>query len=898
MKFNFSDDNYVNTEEKLLALDAHLMDGDKPKFGLLAFDTETNGLYFHKNVIIGFSISTDSSSGFYIPLLEWQPDLSSLKSVSIQKKKQEVYQKGYFKDVWSDATYPEDVSGNEYQPPEFIVGLLRSWLETPKVKLIMHNAPFDCNMIKYHFNVDLAQNLFVDTILLKHVLDENTRHGLKETATQWSYKLGFNANEDAKREQLKLGQSIIKNGGTFNSKTKEVWRGDPLMVAKYGASDTALTFGLYEVGMQMFEDQYTPKHVKWFFEDEVMPVCKEVVIPMRYWGVYIDVPYFENLKAETQKEMDRIEDQIQLEIKDLISDFNIGLSMEEAVSEKRLVEKFIELENLEYPTQIIKGEIKKSLAKKPVQAAYAKDPHWVWGYLLGLENIKYSPVKLNEIKTQLYVEAIERRYRFNIRSADHLRWLFCKKLKHDQYKLPQTDSATKDNPIPSMAAEVLEEHFIEHSFVRSLLTFKKLDKLLGTYIFPALELHNNGWLHMDMKQHGTVSGRFSCSGGFNLQTLPKVEELDRCSKCDSKKVKVSNSIKLLASVTCSECGNVKESVLCPSAIKAGFIAPPGQQILNADYQALEPRCFSYMSGDPKLKQVYKDGLDIYSKVYIDMLDHEGKYSAHPDDPNFLKKLNKSARDLFKPVVLGIPYGSRDSQVANLMDLRVKKRVKNYEGEFEEKEFLDVAKGKEYRDLYLETYPKLKEYMELRELEAITKGHVETIIGRRRHFEYAPFIYQLISESGVSVEEFLDARGKDMAGESAMNGRLKRTGLYQFGLKYNIPYHEILEREAWIYIRNLFKNELNNAKNVPIQGLAGHITNRAMLDMTRLMKTHGIEGYVCLQVHDEITVYAEKEKVKQAQGLLKIAMENNQFALQLDVPMEANPIICDNLKDSK
>lgn len=898
MKFVFRDEHYINTIEKLEALDAILMDGETPRFQLMAFDTETNGLLFHKHVVIGFSISTSADVGYYVPLLEWTPNRTTEKQVTIKKKKYMVFKEGHLTDVWTGKTYPENVTPQQYSPPDFIKMFAARWLG-PLVKLLMHNAPFDCNMFLYHFGIDLAPNLFADTILLKHVIDENTRHGLKETASAWKHLLGFSPDDDAKKEQLELGESVIRNGGTFNMKTKHVWRGDGWFVAKYGAADTCLTFGVFGAGMKKMETEYTPQHLEWFFNEEVMPVCREVVIPMRYGGVFTQVSHFEKLKGETQKYMDLLEDQIQKELEPLVPDFSIGLSLEEAVSQKRFVERIIELEQLDYPTQTQKGVTKRSLAKKAVEGAYNGNPHWLWGFILGTEEIKYSEARIREIKAGLYQEVLERRYRFNIRSSDHLRWLFCKKLRHDPRKLPQTKSATPTNPIPSMKAEVLEEFFMQYPFVKQLLLFKRLDKLMGSYILPALELNNNGWLHMDMKQHGTVSGRFACSGGFNLQTLPKVENLEKCPKCESKKVQIEQVIDLVANSKCQDCGHLQEGIICPSAIKAGFVAPPGYKIINADYQALEPRCFAYMSGDPKLKQVYKDGLDIYSKVYIDMMDKDGKYSAHPDAPNFLKKINPDARDLFKPVLLSIPYGSRAPQVANLMNLKIRKKMKNREtGEMEMVEMLDVEQGKYFRDLLLSTYTDLHNYMERMEMQAVSQGFVETKFGRRRHFQYAPFVFRLISGFGVSTEEFLDAKNKDLKFEHAMNGRLRQEGLYKFCSQYGMRYSELMEKECWLYIRNLFKNELNNSKNVPIQGLGGHITNKAMLNAARSFKSRNIDGYLFLQVHDEISSYAIEKSAQDASDLLKIAMEKNEFALQLDVAMEAKPVICTNLKDSK
>ena len=79
--------------------------------------------------------------------------------------------------------------------------------------------------------------------------------------------------------------------------------------------------------------------------------------------------------------------------------------------------------------------------------------------------------------------------------------------------------------------------------------------------------------------------------------------------------------------------------------------------------------------------------------------------------------------------------------------------------------------------------------------------------------------------------------------------------------------KIDELGKWGYIRYLYKNELDNAKNFRIQGLAAHITNRAMLEVTRKMQQEKINGYVVLQVHDEITLMVAKKDSRKGGGII-------------------------------
>ena len=881
----------ADTKEKLELADKYLMDGDKPRVQIRAYDTETNGLHIKRNVIIGFSFSNDSVSGIYVPLLKWVPDTSFQKTRTIDKVKYEVFPNGKFIDVWNVlATYPEDVTPQQYQPPKFILDYVKRW--TKDVQLLMHNAPFDCNMTRSNWDIQLRHNLLCDTLLLKHFIDENTSMGLKDAAELWSDLIGFSAKEEAKKEQAEMGKSVIENGGEFTGRNKHIWRADLEVLGKYGMADTALTFGLFEAGIQQLESQYEPEHFELFFQEEIMPTCREVIIPMIYNGVYIDVPHFEKMKKETKKVLDEYENEIIRLITPHLDGFTLGKSIEEAVSTQAFVKYLIDYEGLDMPMKLDKktGKSKPTIAKTEVKKCYQQEPHFVWGYIMGEEELPYPQAEIDKMKLDIYETREGRRHRFNVRSRDHLRWLLFDKLGHDKKSVPQTKSATVKNPIPSVAADVLKEHFGQYDFVPVMMKYFKLYKLYSSYIIPACELHHNGWLHMNIKQAGTKSGRLAISGGFNLQTLPQVEELENCSKCKSKNVTDTYRVELLAEVTCGDCGHVDSEILCPSAIKKGFIAPPGYKIVNADYSSLEPRCFAFMSNEQPIKDIYFKNLDFYSQIYAQM-----ERLEYVD----LKKAGmKKERNMIKPVALGIPYGAGDGQVANLMGLKTT-RMDKKTGEWVE--VLDIEAGAEKRRRYLDAFPKLEDYMLTCEIEAIEQGFVETIVGRRRHFQWTPWIVQnILRPKGIAYDEFVLWSTRRLNKVDIPELDLWETELVEFSKFRGLSIKQLKEKGNWnwAYVKGLIKNELNNAKNHKIQGLGAHITNAGMLDTTRFYRQNNVDGYVCLQVHDEITCYVKEDQLEEGVKWLQIGMEKNKAALKVDIPMIAEPLIATTLKEAK
>jgi DNA polymerase I-like protein with 3'-5' exonuclease and polymerase domains len=198
-------------------------------------------------------------------------------------------------------------------------------------------------------------------------------------------------------------------------------------------------------------------------------------------------------------------------------------------------------------------------------------------------------------------------------------------------------------------------------------------------------------------------------------------------------------------------------------------------------------------------------------------------------------------------------------------------------------------------------------MEIADHNAVTLGYVETILGRRRHLPFAKKINDVLSANGIDWQELAHAqpwmlrKGKEVIIKSKEHGGDVRFTEHMYEqIRESIKFREESGREGgyWAYIRSMLKGDLNNAKNNPIQGLAGHIANRGMLDTNRKSRAAGIDAWVCLQVHDEITKYARTEVAEQSAQFLRDGMEKNQVTALLDIAMIADPVICDNLKESK
>ena len=255
----------VQDSETLKLMFQHIQESD-----VIAVDTETSGLNPRKNKVVGWSISGDEGVGFYLPTLVWNFDIGELEVQTI------------------DGTSSEVISKN----------LLKALIGK---KLVFHNASFDVQFIKNYFGIDLLPSVWVDTGLLVHTVYEEgafgfgNPFGLKSIAIMNQEALGLDVEKAANEEQLELKQSIKNNGGSVTKESFEIYKADLDILSKYASADTDLTLRICNLYLGKLRDEGLEK---FFFEDEVMPIYREVTVPMEAQGVDLDVELIERIHTE------------------------------------------------------------------------------------------------------------------------------------------------------------------------------------------------------------------------------------------------------------------------------------------------------------------------------------------------------------------------------------------------------------------------------------------------------------------------------------------------------------------------------------------------------------------------------------------------------------------------
>jgi DNA polymerase I-like protein with 3'-5' exonuclease and polymerase domains len=492
----------------------------------LAYDTETDGACPITKTIIGYSISLYELEGFYFPFSTWTDErgLCTEAPAPIPKEGQNVEERLY-----------------ECVSPAFKACALELIAELVKYKTLMHNATFDVIVTRRNFGIDFINSVYCDTMLLKHTLDCDRPHGLKDCAVKYF-------GEDSKDEQTELGGSVLRNGGKWTQKDKWIWRGDLYYVGKYAAQDTCLTLRLFNFLDPKLESLDLRS---FFYEDEVMPLLKYGTIPMKDTGFKIDVNHFKRAKLRIQAEIDELDTQLREEISDIAG------PMEQMHLDKRFPpipkRDFAEILILEAGLSIpvnpktggfstAKGVI-KTWSQQVLKKADEDQIKVVW--FIQEECNKVPTHLIHRVQRRLWEEK-EAAPIINLGSPKQFEYIVGEKWKVKSSKTTKGGDQSFDaaeielitinrmRDLDELTEEQAKEKFDEYMEAESLpadadwfvryLRKKKLENLISTFIDGILELAIEGRIHTDMLQFGTNSGRYA-SKKPNLQQLPSHSKL-------------------------------------------------------------------------------------------------------------------------------------------------------------------------------------------------------------------------------------------------------------------------------------------------------------------------------------------------------------------------------------
>ena len=631
---------------------------------IIAYDTETDSLNMRKGQIVGFSVSGDIGIGFYMPTMAWSHKNESLDELSIEG-------------IGAHTIAKKIIS--------MLIGK----------KLVMHNASFDCRFTKNFYGVNLLDSLWIETQLLVHTVQEEGAgmgvFGLKPLAISIQEHIGLDVEKAANEEQIELKESIKRNGGSTTRDSFEIYKADMDILSKYAAADTDLTLRVCTYFLEKLKEENLEK---FFFEDEVMPLYREVTIPMEEMGVDLNLDLLRDTHERITKDLE--------ENKKIVLDSLIALP--------EAKEWIVDTALREFPPKN-KGTWAQRLAQRyslPLPKS-EKTGKYSMGKKL-IEELEDSPAKqyllegdlsvLDEmealrISMSLWKEKNDGEF-INIQSKKHLGEIAFQYMGIKA--LTQTNKG-QDQFDMDMIVHLAKSGY---TWAENLRIYNKLLKIKSTYIDRFIDGEEDGKYYFYFKQNGTVSGRY----GSDAQQLPKPKE---------------------------EGEDAPIIVEYTNIVRAFLTAGEGRKVIDADYESLEPHCFASVSGDKGLQDIFNNGWDFYSTVAIKtekLEEDKAKYpnGVSPDkkSPIYLKKLDPVKRNTAKAYSLGIAYGMEAFALSKTLDV-------------------DQKVAQELVDGYLDGFPQLKEWRIKSREQVKEHGFITNKVGRIRHLPKVKAIYERFGE---------------------------------------------------------------------------------------------------------------------------------------------------------
>ena len=289
----------------------------------------------------------------------------------------------------------------------------------------------------------------------------------------------------------------------------------------------------------------------------------------------------------------------------------------------------------------------------PVLARIERQGALVDARLLGEHSVELGE-KLVELEREAFAIAGEE---FNLGSPKQLGVILYEKLG-----LPVISKTAKGQASTAEAvlAELAEQDF---ELPKVLMQYRSLSKLKSTYTDRLPEQINprTGRIHTSYHQAVAATGRLSSSDP-NLQNIP---------------------------IRTAEGRRIRQA----------FIAPPGYQLVAADYSQIELRIMAHLAQDEGLLHAFRHDLDVHKATAAEVFGVE------------LEQVTTDQRRSAKAINFGLIYGMSAFGLAKQIGC-------------------DRKQAQAYIDRYFARYPGVLAYMERTREQAAQQGFIETLFGRR------------------------------------------------------------------------------------------------------------------------------------------------------------------------
>ena len=236
-------------------------------------------------------------------------------------------------------------------------------------------------------------------------------------------------------------------------------------------------------------------------------------------------------------------------------------------------------------------------------------------------------------------------------------------------------------------------------------------------------------------------------------------------------------------------------------VREAFVAKEGYKLVSIDYSQIELRLLAHFSQDTALLEAFKNGVDIHLATSTIL---------------FGEELAKEKRNFAKSVNFGLLYGMGAKKLSDELGI-------------------SSSEAKEIITNYFASFPTVKSFLESIQERVKIDGYVETILKRRRIFDY-----------------------------EAANG---------------------MQKAAF----------MRESVNTVFQGSAADLIKLSMNQIDSIIEEENLDAFMLLQIHDELIFEVKAEKVEEVSKHFAYVMKN---IFELDVPLECTVSIGDSWGELK
>ena len=237
------------------------------------------------------------------------------------------------------------------------------------------------------------------------------------------------------------------------------------------------------------------------------------------------------------------------------------------------------------------------------------------------------------------------------------------------------------------------------------------------------------------------------------------------------------------------------------SVREAFIAKKGYKLVSIDYSQIELRLLAHFSKDAALMEAFNNNVDIHLATAIKLFGEEE---------------SKEKRSFAKSVNFGLLYGMGPKKLSDELGI-------------------STGEAKEIIMNYFASFPTVKNFLEGIQERVKIDGYVETILKRRRLFDYE-------SANGMQKAAFM--------------------------------------RES---------------VNTVFQGSSADLIKLSMNQIDSMIQDEKLDAFMLLQIHDELIFEIKEEKVDALGERFVHTMEN---VLKLEVPLECSVSVGDSWGELK